>query len=201
MTFLIVTEGEKTEPTYLRALCRALRLDVDKVSIDHPEGTDPKTLVREAIALRDQRKKEAKAGRVVAYDEVWVVFDLEGLHDERRRLAREAKEIKGASGIRFAESDPCFEYWLLLHETYTTRPFRDCPEVVKQLKSKPLPTYSKGEPLPAGFLDKTPTAVDHAKQCRIHHKSCEGDGNPSTAMDKLVRKLNEATRLHFRFPL
>jgi len=198
--FLIVTEGEKTEPTYLKTLCRCLHLSVADVKIVHPEGTDPKTLVREAIALRNRRKREARKGQTVAYDEVWVVFDLEGLHDERRRLAREARNIRGACGIRFAESDPCFEFWLLLHEKYTTRQFQDCPKLVKYLK-RFLPTYSKGQPLPADFLENLPDAIDHAERCRGHHSTCDGDGNPSTRVDKLVRSLNEATRSHFRFQL
>jgi len=184
----------------LNALRRVLKLGVADVRIVHPEGTDPKTLVREAIVLRNQRKKEARTGQTVAYDEVWVVFDLEGIHDERRRLAQEARNIRGASGIRFAESDPCFEFWLLLHETCTTRPFQDCPELVRQLK-RFLPTYSKGQALPVDFLEKTPTAIDRAERCREHHRGCDGDGNPSTDVDNLVRSLNEATRPHFRFQL
>lgn len=199
-SFLIVTEGEKTEPNYLKSLRNRLRLAAADVKIVHPEGTDPKTLVREAIELRNQRKKEARTGQTVAYDEVWVVFDLERPHDERRRLAREARTIKGASDIRFAKSDPCFEFWLLLHEKYTTRQFQDCSELVRELK-KYLPKYKKGEPLPADFLDKTPTAVCHAEKSRVHHCTCDGSGNPSTEMDKLVRSLNAATREHLRFGL
>jgi DNA-binding transcriptional ArsR family regulator len=36
--------------------------------------------------------------------------------------------------IKFAVSDPAFEYWLLLHEHYTTAPFSDCDALVSRLK-------------------------------------------------------------------
>jgi hypothetical protein len=199
-TFLIVTEGRKTEPNYFRALRDRLRLATANVVIVHPEGTDPVTLVGEAIRLRDAQAKLAKGGTGVAYDDVWVVFDLEKPHDERRRLAEEARTTKGAKGIRFADSDPCFEYWLLLHEEYTTAPCVDCAAVVSRL-SKHWGSYAKGQILPSTVIDRVPTAVTHAARCRDHHAASGGDGNPSTRVDHLVRALNAATRPHFAFDL
>src|SRR3990167_3506388 len=55
--FLIVTEGLKTEPNYLKALCNRLQLAPADVDIDHPDGTDPVTLTRRAIELRDAPEK------------------------------------------------------------------------------------------------------------------------------------------------
>jgi len=197
-SFLIVTEGKKTEPNYFHSLIERLRLSPTNVEIVHPEGTDPLTIVKEAINLRDAKKREAKNGLGIEYDEVWVVFDLEKTHDERRQLAKDARNIKGARGIRFAESDPCFEYWLLLFKEYTTRPFSDCREAERRLREY-LPNYTKGKPLTEDFLDDTPSAVHRARRCREHHKSGGGDGNPSTKVDLLVENLNSATRPHFRF--
>lgn len=199
--FLIVTEGGKTEPNYLIKLRDRLKLAVADVEIVHPEGTDPITLTKRAIELREERKEEARRNPTkVAYDEVWVIFDLEKPHDERRELARKAKNIKGASKIRFAISDPCFEYWLLLHEKYTTSPFIDCSELTKKLKQH-WKDYSKGQSPSREFLDKIPKAVTNARHCREHHKSSGGNGNPSTDMDFIICSLNGATRLHLQFKL
>ncbi len=198
--FLIVTEGEKTEPNYLATLCDRLHLSAADVEVVHPEGTDPITLVSRAIELRDIRKKEAKKGPLIEYDEVWVVYDLEKTHDERRRLDLEARNVKGATGIRFAVSDPCFEFRLLLHGQYTTRPFPDCADVVRQLKGI-IPDYSKGKVLPEDLIEDTPKAVVHSERCRKHHLTSGGDGNPSTKIDLLIRVLNNATRRHFQFQL
>jgi hypothetical protein len=199
--FLIVTEGEKTEPNYLKKLRDRLQLSMADVVIVHPEGTDPLTLTRRAIELRDAREREAKKDlKKIPYDEVWVVFDLEKPHDERRKLADEARKLKGVKKIKFADSDPCFEYWLLLHEEYTTAPFTDCDEVTRRLR-RSWSEYAKGHTPSSEFLEKIPTAVVRAERCREHHKTSNGDGNPSTLMDILIRSLNAATRPHFRFCL
>jgi hypothetical protein len=195
-----VTEGGKTEPNYLKKVRDRLQLAVADVDIVHPEGTDPLTLTRRAITLRDDRKRDAKRGSKIPYDEVWVVLDLEKPHDERRRLVDHAKKLKGAKGIRFADSDPCFEYWLLLHEEYTTAPFTDCDEVIIKLK-RHWSNYSKGQTPSPEFLERIPAAVVHAKRCREHHRTSGGDGNPSTRVDILIRNLNTATRAHLQFQL
>jgi hypothetical protein len=198
--FLIVTEGEKTEPNYFKALRNRLQLNATDVEIVHPEGTDPITLTHKAIELREARRREAKQGLVIAYDEVWVVFDLEKPHDERRKLANKAMAMKDAKGIRFAISDPAFEFWLLLHVEYTTTPFADCDTVIKRLE-RHWPGYSKGQTLSSEDMDKLPTAVQHAQRCREHHAAGAGDGNPSTKVDLLARALNSATRPHLQFQL
>jgi len=198
--FLIVTEGKKTEPNYFIALRRKLQLAAADVEIIHPDGTDPLTLTRKAIELRDNRRKQAKKGFNIAYDEVWVVFDLEKPHDERRKIADEAMRIKEAAGIKFAFSDPAFEFWLLLHEEYTTAPLEDCDRVIKRLAHY-WKNYAKGHAATLEFLEKTPIAVVHAERCRKHHETSGGDGNPSTKVDVLVRQLNSATRSHHQFKL
>jgi hypothetical protein len=196
---LIVTEGKKTEPVYLGALRRRFNLAATDIVIVHPNGTDPLTLTLKAIELRDERKKQAKKGTTVAYDEVWVVFDLERTHDERRTLAVKAQALPEAKGISFALSDPCFEYWLLLHEEYTTALFEDCAAVMKRLKKHWKGYTKEQEPAPE-FLNKLPAAVKNAMRCRAYHLA-GGGNNPSTDVDLLVRSLNGATRKHLQYDL
>lgn len=197
-TFLVVTEGKNTEPNYLKAIRDRFQLAIENVEIHHPNGTDPITLTNKAIELRDERKKLAKKGNGVAYDEVWVVFDLEKPNDERRKQAVKAMSIKDVNDIKFAISDPCFEYWLLLHEEFTTAQLADCSAVTARLTGS-LPEYNKGSWIPpVEFLNKLPAAVTHAVRCREYHKDTGGDGNPSTDMDLLARSLNDATREHLQ---
>ena len=54
---LIVTEGLKTEPNYLKAMRDRFRLAAADIEIVHPDGTDPVTLTKKAIELRDHRKR------------------------------------------------------------------------------------------------------------------------------------------------
>jgi hypothetical protein len=202
--FLIVTEGEKTEPNYLKAIRDRLKLSTVDVEIIHPNQFDPLSLTQKAIKLRDERRKEARKDKSkLPYDEVWVVFDLESQNSSYRKKTLEAKKLNTAAGINFAISDPSFEFWLLLHEEYTTAPFADSNQVETRLKSKAnLPDYSKGGWLPTPeFIEKLPTAVKNAKRCRGYHKTANGDGNPSTDVDYLVISLNGATRRHYQFDL
>jgi len=201
--FLIVTEGEKTEPNYFYALRKHLQLSNTEVVVKHPEATDPVSLTNEAIKLRDQRAHEARRNPwSVKYDEVWVVCDLEQTHDQRRRLAKQAAPKQKTQGILAAESDPSFEYWFLLHEEFTTSPFPDAGSVVKRLKRHPAwSNYAKNMPIPPTLMAKVPSAVANAEQCRRYHIASGGDRNPSTDVDLLVRSLNAATRSHFQFKL
>jgi hypothetical protein len=197
-SFLIVTEGLKTEPNYLELLRKRLHLAAADVEIVHPNGTDPVTLTERAIELRDLRRKQARRNLAIEYDEVWVVFDLEKPHDERRQLAVRAQTLRGVKGIKFAASDPAFEYWLLLHEYYTTAPFSDCDALISRLKQF-WTDYDKGRSPAPEFLEKIPTAVMHAERCRKFHQEIGGAKNPSTDVDHLVRSLNLATRPHLQF--
>ncbi|WP_287129145.1 RloB family protein [Candidatus Cyanaurora vandensis] len=192
--FLIITEGEKTEPNYFKQLRELLRLRTVEVELVHPEGTDPITLTKYADKCRKERIQKAKKSNIFTpYDEVWVVFDLEKIHDERRKLAQAAMNLPEARGTFFAQSDPCFEYWLLLHWEYTTSPFIDCNNVCQYLK-KYLPKYIKGLVPTLDCIKSFPTAIEHSERCRKLHIDCDGSGNPSTEVDKLVRELNNAAR-------
>lgn len=196
-TFLIVTEGEKTEPHYLFALRDQLQLKSAEVEIVHPKGTDPLSLTQQANALRETRKMKAKNSFVVEYDEVWVVFDLETANHPYREKAKQAQS-KEFFGIDFAFSDPSFEYWLLLHEEYTTSNFADSAAVEKRFKSI-YSDYTKGNWKPTqAFLLKLPKAIIHAEKCRQFHEESGGDGNPSTCVDTLARHLNDAANERHR---
>lgn len=197
---LIITEGQNTEPNYLEALRKRLGLKATRIEVIHPEGTDPITLTEAAIKRRNKRNRESKkSNMVVPYDEVWVVFDLEKTHDKRRQQAKSARVIKGAKGIKFAESDPSFEFWRLLHETYTAKSFESCDAVLTELK-KECPSYTKSEIPSTETLSKIPTAVKNAQCLRKDNKN-SGRTNPATDMDLLVRSMNSAARSDLQFTL
>jgi ribosomal protein L10 len=186
---LIVTEGQNTEVNYFTALRNKFRLSATDIEVIHPDGTDPNTLIKEAIRLRNRQRGKDPDN---AFDEVWVVFDLEQTHDERRQQAKAAKQVKGAHGIKFAESDPSFEFWRLLHETYTAQGFDSGAAVLKKLK-RIVPSYTKSEIPSAETLNKIPTAIEYAQRLRKDNQKTERT-NPATNVDLLVRSMNEAAR-------
>jgi hypothetical protein len=79
---LVLCEGERTEPLYLKALSRAHRSLVE-VWIEG-RGEDPRSLVWAAVEKKQAaaRKASRSGDPNDAYDEVWCVFDVDEHHHE-----------------------------------------------------------------------------------------------------------------------
>jgi hypothetical protein len=95
--FLIVCEGEKTEPNYFRSF------RVPKVVIDvQGLGENPSRLIESAKELKSQDD----------YDRVWCVFDRDSWTEQDFNNA-----IKNANseGFGVAYSNEAFELWYILH--------------------------------------------------------------------------------------
>jgi hypothetical protein len=104
--FLIVCEGEKTEPNYFEVLEKELQRGTVELKI---EGTGRNTigLVNYAIKLRVESYRK--------YDRVWAVFDKDDFPDDNFNGAI----IKAASNnINCAWTNEAFELWFLLHFQY-----------------------------------------------------------------------------------
>ena len=70
-TFLIVCEGEVTEPEYFNSF-RLTSANVKAIG----KGMNTISLVKEAIAIRDIEKRRNRN-----YDQCWVVFDKDDFSD------------------------------------------------------------------------------------------------------------------------
>jgi len=193
---LIVCEGAKTEPQYFGEMRAKLRLASTNVVITGEGATDPIGIVNTAIAL---------FAADPIYDRVYCVFDRD-THATYRpalekiaatRLRREGGK-RGAGVARFAAitSVPCFEYWLLLHYEYTTRPYERvgrhsaCDRLIHELKSHGhLPDYGKGaKGLYKETAPRLETAMNHARRALAAAES-GGTDNPTTRVHELVEYL------------
>ncbi len=101
-TFLIVCEGEVTEPEYFNSF-RLTSANVKAIG----KGMNTISLVKEAIAIRDIEKKRNRN-----YDQCWVVFDKDDFADSDFNAAIQMAQ---ANGFHVAYSNQAFEYWFLLH--------------------------------------------------------------------------------------
>ncbi len=194
-TILIVTEGEKTEPSYLTALRDRLRLSSADVVVSKADGTDPVSVVNFAIENAAERKRRAKKSTIIVpYDSVWAVFDTER-YDTNPKL-KEAIMIAKGKKINLAISNPCFEYWILLHFEYTTAQFASCDDVIRRIRDCGyVRDYKKGDIPTEILIPKIPIAVKYAEKCRTYHVTAGVEGkNSSTDIDILVRDMNFATR-------
>lgn len=113
-SFLIVTEGERTEPYYFRGLQKLIQerlggtVDVVEVPlIDiHGAGCATKMLIEKT----DEIVRKAK----VFYQNIWVVFDKDSFED-----FDDAIKEGQSKGYKIAWSNQSFEYWLFLHFEYS----------------------------------------------------------------------------------
>lgn len=182
---LIVCEGAKTEPNYFTELKKAFRLSNANVRIGG-HGSDPLSVVDFAIKTFRQEQE---------FDRVYCVFDRDRhtTYPEALDKVRRTRLGKG-SKIFAIPSVPCFEFWLLLHFTYTTRPFDApagdsiCSRVIEELKNY-LPAYQKGEQdIFNKIQDKLDDAITNARRVEQYHQT-SGTDNPSTMVHSMVEYL------------
>lgn len=183
---LIVCEGAKTEPNYLRALINDLQLNTANIKVvKNTAGSSPRTIVDFAL-------KEYK--QVKGYDRVYCVFDKDQHtnYDEALDVIKNAGMAKGHS-ILAITSVPCFEFWILLHFIYTTKPFAAghgsiCATVISDLKTH-MPGYEKGDVDSYNATkDRLEAAITNAKKVAKHCGDAATD-MPSTKMHELVEYL------------
>lgn len=114
-SFLIVTEGERTEPLYFRGMQKLIRekmggkVDIVEVPlIDiHGEGMSTGKL----ITKTDEIVNKAN----VIYQNIWVVFDKDDFPDFDEAIKKAENR-----GYKVAWSNESFEYWLYLHFYFST---------------------------------------------------------------------------------
>lgn len=99
--WLIVCEGEKTEPNYFRRFQKA-RVEVVGA------GADPSQVVKQALTLQAQARAQKQP-----FDVVWVVFD----RDDFAHFNAAIDQAR-AKGLQVAYSNQAFELWYLLHFCY-----------------------------------------------------------------------------------
>lgn len=181
---LVVTEGEKTEPDYLRGLIRACRNPRVRVTVSGEHGV-PRTLVEHARDLKNSAEREARKNEDdnLAYDEVWCVFDV----DEHPRLD-EARTMAADNGIELAVSNPCFEFWLVLHrrESPGCRERSAMQELLGRLIGK------KGKVV--DFEDYRSGYGDAVRRARLLDERAREDGEAGRCPSTGVYRLTESIR-------
>ena len=179
--FLIVCEGEKTEPNYFRSF----RVHVDVKVI----GTGKDTT--DVVEYANRLQKEA-ARRAEAYDQVWAVFDRDDFSAEKFNRAIQVARNKG---ILAAYSNPSFELWFLLHFDDRQSPItrRDCGDLLSKRLGMPYRKNQVG--LRNYLLHLEEQAIERAERlCNSYPQHNPAKDNPCTAVYQLVKELNRHSR-------
>ncbi len=182
--FLIVCEGEKTEPNYFRSFPvnkNLIRLDIKG------EGKNTKSLVEKAIELKNKDQYDEN-------DQFWCVFDRykNPKNPNDSQNFNSAITLARNNGIDVAYSNDAFELWYLLHfhfyNTGTSR--KDYPDKLTELLGH---KYQKNsETIYEELKDKQENAIKNAKQLlQKYDRSNPESDNPSTTVHLLVEELNK----------
>ena len=193
--FLIVCEGEKTEPHYFEALIKNCISTIREVIIEG-EGRATVALVDRAKAI----KQELERKNAMAFDRVWLVFDKDNFDDFNEAI-RKAKKL----GFQCAWSNEAFELWYLLHFAYLDTGIGRNAYVEKLqgfFREKMGDTdfeYKKGNPNIYRLLQKHGSedlAISHANKLRASYEGTDyANHKPCTMVDKLVKELKDPKKL------
>ncbi len=112
-SFLIITEGNETEPNYFDGLAKHINkrfernIDVQRPQIDtHGEGKSTESLVQKALRIAARSK--------IIYYQTWILFDKDDFND-----FDDAIQLCKSQNCYAGWSNPSFEYWLNLHFSYS----------------------------------------------------------------------------------
>jgi len=174
--YVIASEGDKTEPQYF-AMFASRNASVCIRCLKQGRNSAPKHVLNRAKGF------EAKEG-LRSSDEMWLVVDRDDWQEsELKKLLVWCREKRNR---HLAVSNPCFEYWLLLHfdAGTTANACAQCRQRLRQL----VPGYDKGSADMRKFRDKAPDAVRRAK--RADTPRCrDWPRTRGTTVYRLVEKL------------
>ena len=183
-SFLILCEGENTEPIYFNAF----RLVTATVRALPVRAGDAKAVVRSAI-----KRRNVETNKGNDYEHYWVVFDKDETADQ---AFNEAIALAEENGFRVAYSNQAFELWFVLHFEYISRPMhrRQHTERLTALLGFP---YEKDKETTRRIcrvlLNQQEQAIGHAQRLLSQYRNND-PRNPateesSTTVHQLVEEL------------
>lgn len=194
---LIVCEGRRTEPNYLRALIADIypiawpRSRVPIVEV-HGEGRSTRSLIRRAEELQRQAD--------ILFDKIWVVFDKDDFND-----FDEAIELAKTKAIDCAWTNEAFELWFLLHFELSLKPSgrneytRKLTHILQAKLSNYRYRYRKNATNMYKLLRQHGNPAVALERAKLLREQYPGDTppsrqNPATTVDLLIEFLQSLAR-------
>jgi hypothetical protein len=141
--FVIAAEGQDTERIYFEALQVWLKTHLQQnsqnpiVKIEFLERKDEDKSKSSAVKVIEQLDNYKKIYAIDAQDELWLVLDRDRQNFKIKNLA-EIVTLCKQKNYELAITNPCFEFWLLLHLVdYKNYEMQDL------LENKPKTNHSK----------------------------------------------------------
>lgn len=151
---LVLCEGQKSEPYYFNGFKKYNRLTSMEVLIDNER--DPIRICEKAILVSKRASDQ--------YDVVYCVFDCDDQDRVRGAIELTQSRLGRRYNIKPIVSSPCFEYWIMCHFSYSSRPYENCEAILENL-NKECALYQKNcEDIFILLKDKLPDAIHNAKK-------------------------------------
>ncbi|MEY9847422.1 hypothetical protein ABH940_004514 [Streptacidiphilus sp. BW17] len=168
---LLVCGAKVTERNYFNGLRDAFRSSNVRIKVVTEPKSPVQVVEKAAEIFEDERD---------SFDECWAVFDV----DEFDMTA--AVALAGKRNVRLAISNPCFEFWLLLHFCNYSGSLADFRAVLGKLK-KYCPRYDKSRIRFSDYVQGVLGAIDRARV--IDEKSEELIPNPSSGVWRIAEQM------------
>jgi hypothetical protein len=200
MFYLIVCEGEKTEPKYFSSLKESLPkgvLELTQIDID---GTGKNTLSIIVEAKKLRKRYEEKYLRKI--DKVWAVFDKDSFPSKNFNNAINKGEHSRPK-INCAWTNEAFELWYLLHFSYYNTSLSRHQyqkllekEIIKASGKKGY-KYKKNSTEMYALLNSLGNqdfAISNAEKLeKLYNDRSFSNHNPCTKVHLLIKELKELT--------
>lgn len=191
--FLIVCEGERTEPGYFEELSKQLPIGSVSVNIQGV-GMNTLSLVEQTIKLKDNGNRK--------YDRAWAVFDKDSFPDRNFNAAI----LKGeAQNVNCAWTNEAFELWFILHFQYrnTSMSRVDYKGVIEnEIRNRTGDksyTYAKNDKNTYALVSKHGSqqdAINNAERLQsLYSDKTYANHNPCTFVSELVKELTNRAYL------
>lgn len=183
--YLIVSQGTETEVQYFKYLASLLPNKMVQVDTKG-HSKDTVAVVRKAVELREQRKKNYNTP---PYNEVWALFDKDDFTDKDYE---KAIELANSERIESGHSNECFELWFILHFG-TLDAAIDRKAYFEKLSKLMKKGYTKNDPSICEFIHtkgNVTKAIERAHALgELHNGKENAAWNPYTRVYKLVDRL------------
>lgn len=197
--FLLAYEGNETEPTYFEALKNDYRFNNEIIEIVslRRDAKDTKSAPKYVFENLEKIKNEYDLGN---NDELWMIIDRDR---NGNNIEKYSTKCKSEPNFYFALSNPCFEFWLLLHLKdiseftevelnliFENRKVGSKKTYLKKLLSNILPDgYNEANLQPERFLQHIEVAIDRAKAMNI-----ETEDYPKTLGTDIYKLIEKVIR-------
>lgn len=172
--FLIVCEGEKTEPNYFRSF----RVPREVITV-HGLGDNTVRIVERAIELMTEGN----------YDQIWCVFDRDSFPAQNFNAAL---ELARRHGIEVAYSNESFELWYVLHFEFLNSGIHRADYITKLHRLLGHRYEKNSDTIYEELAERQPVAIRNATRLLdLYTPQNPERDNPSTKVHKLVIELNK----------